>query len=66
MADFTERVLEPANLLVVNNLQTLVIRQLERDMALAQVWAGACVLAVCVSTCDDCDPAAGARHDANK
>ena len=27
--------LEPANLLVVNNLQSLVIRQLERDMALA-------------------------------
>jgi hypothetical protein len=44
MADFHERMLEPANLLVVNNLQSLVIRQLERDMALAQVsggcWAG--------------------------
>ncbi|GIL66467.1 hypothetical protein Vafri_20001 [Volvox africanus] len=36
MADFHERSLEPTNLLVVNNLQTLVIRQLERDMALAQ------------------------------
>ncbi|GLI62576.1 hypothetical protein VaNZ11_005250 [Volvox africanus] len=36
MADFQERNLEPTNLLVVNNLQTLVIRQLERDMALAQ------------------------------
>ncbi|EFJ43286.1 hypothetical protein VOLCADRAFT_96512 [Volvox carteri f. nagariensis] len=36
MADFKERTLEPTNLLVVNNLQTLVIRQLERDMALAQ------------------------------
>lgn len=47
MADFTERVLEPANLLVVNNLQTLVIRQLERDMALAEVGAGARVLAGC-------------------
>ncbi|GLC55895.1 hypothetical protein PLESTB_001041000 [Pleodorina starrii] len=35
MADFNERSLEPTNLLVVNNLQTLVIRQLERDMALA-------------------------------
>ncbi|PNW87297.1 hypothetical protein CHLRE_02g117050v5 [Chlamydomonas reinhardtii] len=35
MADFQERMLEPANLLVVNNLQSLVIRQLERDMALA-------------------------------
>ncbi|GIM05799.1 hypothetical protein Vretimale_10187 [Volvox reticuliferus] len=36
MADFNERLLEPTNLLVINNLQTLVIRQLERDMALAQ------------------------------
>ncbi|KXZ54057.1 hypothetical protein GPECTOR_5g165 [Gonium pectorale] len=36
MADFTEKAMEPANLLVVNNLQTLVIRQLERDMSLAQ------------------------------
>ncbi|GFR46705.1 hypothetical protein Agub_g8325 [Astrephomene gubernaculifera] len=35
MADFNVRLLEPANLLVVNNLQTLVIRQLERDMSLA-------------------------------
>ncbi|KAG2452936.1 hypothetical protein HYH02_002274 [Chlamydomonas schloesseri] len=35
MADFKERIFEPTNLLVVNNLQSLVIRQLERDMALA-------------------------------